>query len=188
MPTPATQPRHSRARGFFIPLSPPKMNCLENDETDQYAAAQSGCHGPARRAPPLFGFDIRRNMPHTGSLTPDVMLPRHTFQECQDRSIRPPALLPQAPQCRPLTRERTNKFPRIFPPLRSSVAVSSTATIMHRHFPIKYSFGILWRRRNEKPRRALGDQYPPGLLSSGWHATKHSRYAPSRLRSASATT
>jgi hypothetical protein len=94
-------------RGFFIPLSPPKVNCLENDETDQYAATQSGCHGPTRRAPPLFGFDIRRNMPHTDSLTFDVMSPRHTFQECQDHRVRPPALLPQPPQCRPLIRERT---------------------------------------------------------------------------------
>jgi hypothetical protein len=27
--------------------------------------------------------------------------------------------------------------PRILPPLRSSVAVSGTATIIHHHFPIK---------------------------------------------------
>ena len=107
MPTPATQPRHLRVRGFFVPLSPPKMIRLENDETDQYAAAQSGCHGPARRARSLFWFDIRRNMPHTDSLTFDVMSPRHTFQECQARSIRPLALPPQCPQCRPLIRERT---------------------------------------------------------------------------------
>jgi hypothetical protein len=25
--------------GFFVPLSPPEMNCLENDDTNQYAAA-----------------------------------------------------------------------------------------------------------------------------------------------------
>src|ERR1039457_2161156 len=104
MLTPATQLRHLYARSFFIPLSPPEMNCLENDETDQCAATQSGCHGPALPAPPLFWFDIRRNMPHTDSLTFDVMSPRHTLQECQARSIRPPALLPQSPQCRPLIR------------------------------------------------------------------------------------
>src|ERR1039458_10051748 len=70
MPTPATKPRHNICvRGFFIPLSPPKMNCLENDEPNQFAAAQSGCHGPARRAPPLFWFDIRRNMSDTEWLT-----------------------------------------------------------------------------------------------------------------------
>jgi len=100
-------PATHRARGFFVPLSPPEMNCLENDETDQCAATQSGCHGPALPAPPLFWFDIRRNMPHTDSLTFDVMSPHHTFQECQARSIRSPALLPQPPQCRPLVRERT---------------------------------------------------------------------------------
>src|ERR1017187_2971208 len=130
------RPRHSGVRGFFVPLSPPEMNCLENDETDQCAATQSGCHGPALPALPLFWFDIRRNMPHTDSLTFDVMSPRHTFQESTTRSMRSPALLPQPPQCRPLIRERNNKFPRIFLPLRSSVAVSGTATIMHRHFPM----------------------------------------------------
>jgi len=66
------------------------MNCLENDEADQYAAAQGGCHGPARRAPSLVGFDIRRNMPHRDGLTFHVTSPRHTSQECQARSIRPP--------------------------------------------------------------------------------------------------
>src|ERR1019366_6458241 len=82
------RPRHSGVRGFFVPLSPPEMNCLENDETDQCAATQSGCHGPALPAPPLFWFDIRRNMPHTDSLTFDVMSSRHTFQECQARRLR----------------------------------------------------------------------------------------------------
>src|ERR1035437_4720318 len=88
------RPRHSGVRGFFVPLSPPEMNCLENDETDQCAATQSGCHGPALPAPPLFWFDIRRNMPHTDSLTFDVMSSRHTFQESQARSIRPLSLPP----------------------------------------------------------------------------------------------
>ena len=69
------RPRHSGVRGFFVPLSPPEMNCLENDETDQCAATQSGCHGPAPPAPALFWFDIRRNMPHTDSLTFDEMSP-----------------------------------------------------------------------------------------------------------------
>jgi len=41
---------------------------------------------------------------------------------------------------------------------------------------------------NEKPQRAPGDGNAPGLLSSGWHATKHSRCTPSRLRSDCATT
>src|SRR5664280_544100 len=67
------------------------MDCLEDDQTNHDATKQSGCHGPARRAPPLFWFDIRRNMPHTDSLTFDVMSPPATHY----KNVKPAAFVPR---------------------------------------------------------------------------------------------
>jgi len=115
-------------------------------------------------------------MPHTDSLKFDVISPRHTFQECQDRSIRPPALLPQPPHAvRSFVSGQINflaSFPRcaaasLCPAQRPSCTVTSPSNTASEFSGVE---------RNEKPRRAPGDGDARGASIFGV-ATQQNTYA-----------
>src|ERR1035437_9916428 len=113
-------------------------------------------------------------MPHTDSLTFDVMSPRHTFQECQARSIRPLTLLPHLRSAvRSFVSGLINflaSFPRcaaasLCPAQRLSCTVTSPSNTAAEFSGVE---------RNDNPRRARG-RGRAGALILGWHATKHLR-------------